>query len=608
MQLVCVFNSLGLASLPAATQTLLTDCPAPSRQNARAFEPLSRWGPPHHFPTVGPHTPLPHSLPPAPCLSLPSLFPPTAPLFWPCSQVTYYTDGAAAPSVDGGTKLGAAFVHTPTATTFLIAPCGSRETQTITRAEGAAIYYALVHAATYHPSEPLVIFSDSLVCLFDVQLIMRRPQTMLENKHCSMFRSIHDLLRIRVQAGVLTCFQKVRAHVGIIGNEAADAGATEAMEDPTACQFSMSDVESQYFATLPAWPCAAVPPRPPPETQDAPSPWFFSDLNTSLKSHSSDMHPDVLSSTPTNCVTYRDVQQVHTISLPSLGNHMWHAASCTFAMIKNVLQIRYRLLWTAARAAQCRRPYITSAGVRTDGKCPLCPGASPPLDTAGHVLGSCAFPPFPAMRIARHNKALVLLHACIYQGSLGSCYTLMDATSLAHVPVGVSGTRLPLWMLPRSTTAVRVKFRPDLLMIVGLPTSQAPTRRLSATAFKALQAKCIVHLVELTYTHDTCYHDTLLRKEDQHALLVSTLTAAGWRVHPVHIVLLGTYGTIFSMIKPILRHLGVTGHAVAPLLRSLHVHAVTVAWSMVCARRKLERTNAFRSSPAIPLALHAYPP
>jgi hypothetical protein len=62
------------------------------------------------------------------------------------------------------------------------------------------------------------------------------------------------------------------------------------------------------------------------------------------------------------------------------------------------------------------------------------------------------------------------------------------------------------------------------------------------------------------------------------------------------------------LIQPALRHLGVTKFAVTPLLRSLHVHAVTVAWAMVTLRRKLERTNAFRSSPVIPLGLHDYPP
>lgn len=277
-------------------------------------------------------------------------------------------------------------------------------------------------------------------------------------------------------------------------------------------------------------------------------------------------------------------------------------------MIKTVLQIRYHLLWTAARAAQCGLSYITSAGTRTDGNCPLCPGASPPRDTAGHILGFCALPPFPAMRIARHNAALLHVQACIHQGSLGGCFTIMDATSRSCLPVGVSSTRLPLWMLPRYA-GDRDLFRPDILLIAGLPTTLAPSAPMCASALAALQTHCVVHIVELTYTHDSAYSSTLLRKHAQHVLLVQALTNAGWTVHaPVHVILLGTYGTIFSLISPVLRHLGVINHVVPSLLQRLHIHAVTTAHAMLTLRRRLERTPAFRSSPDLPLPIHDYPP
>ncbi len=147
------------------------------------------------------------------------------------------------------------------------------------------------------------------------------------------------------------------------------------------------------------------------------------------------------------------------------------------------------------------------------------------------------------------------------------------------------------------------------MLIAGLPTAAAPTEALSAAALAVLQATCVIHLVELTYTHDSCYEATLVRKRVQHDLLVLTLTRAGWRVHaPISVILLGKYGTIFSLITHVLRRLGVTGRFVTPLLRALHVHAVTVAGAMVSLRRRLERTRVFRSSPIVPLALHTYPP
>ena len=184
----------------------------------------------------------------------------------------------------------------------------------------------------------------------------------------------------------------------------------------------------------------------------------------------------------------------------------------------------------------------------------------------------------------------------------------MDATSRSCLPVGVTATRVPLWMLPHYA-GNRDLFRPDILLIAGLPTALAPTAPLLARDLASLQTRCVVHLVELTYTHDSVYSVTLLRKQAQHALLVQALTAAGWTVHaPVHVVLLGTYGTIFSLISPVLRHLGVTNHAVPSLLARLHDHAVTTAHAILTTRHRLERSPAFRSSPVLPLPLHDYPP
>ena len=41
---------------------------------------------------------------------------------------------------------------------------------------------------------------------------------------------------------LLFILQKVRSHIGIVGNEKADAGAAKALASPTSCQYTLQDV------------------------------------------------------------------------------------------------------------------------------------------------------------------------------------------------------------------------------------------------------------------------------------------------------------------------------------------------------------------------------
>jgi hypothetical protein len=158
------------------------------------------------------------------------------------------------------------------------------------------------------------------------------------------------------------------------------------------------------------------------------------------------------------------------------------------------------------------------------------------------------------------------------------------------------------------------RLRPDLLLIHGLPAATAPLHDavLSPAALSRLQSSCVVHILELGYTHDSCYSDTLSAKRTQHAELITLLVAAGWTLFsppdapPVpHVCLLGSFGTVFSIISPALSALGVPAVATPRLLRALHVHAVRFSFSIICARRRLERSSAFH--PSLP-HVHFLPP
>ena len=581
------------------------------------------WGPPTGFPADSPYPveqgfPLPHMDRPPLESTLPAHYPTTHTLCW-AHHPALYTDGACTTQPDGPNLLGAAFYCTTTGDTYLVEPCGKKETNTINRAELAGIYAALMHASeSCNPtSKTVTIFSDSLVSIYNTQRILRRPQTLVESKHYPLLLQIHTLIMQRAHAGHHTILQKVKSHIGIIGNEKADEGARDSMENPALCQFTLQGVNNQYLSTLPAWPCLASDPAQTPASatqqgnageMDQDGPYFLSNLTTSITEHVIRKCPDItdgpyLKPGP----VFLAQQALNSISLPLCNNHMWHTSACNFTVIRNILRVRYNLLWTAALAAKYNKPYQTKVGTCTNGCCPICPVAPPtpcPRDTVGHILGSCAHPEMHRCYIDRHNKSLSLIHAKISQGTKGGCFMIMDATSRADLPAGVSDIRLPQWMLPNVPPDVLSTFRPDLLLIDGLlsvddpflDADNAATATLLPAHLRCLQEHCTIHIVEFTYTIESSYDRTLARKRAQHAALVLALTAAGWTIHApqpaeyVHLIIIGSTGTIFSPIEEALLALGIPARKITKLLQSLHQFAVLYAASILRCRRRLENS------------------
>jgi hypothetical protein len=214
----------------------------------------------------------------------------------------------------------------------------------------------------------------------------------------------------------------------------------------------------------------------------------------------------------------------------------------------------------------------------------------------------------------------VLIHAKIVQGTKGGCLMILDATSRDALPQGVLDTRLPQWMLPYTSPAVLSTYRPDLLLIDGLLTVDAPfaddpapsgsadTRVLHPVTLKELQRRCVIHIVELAYTIESCFDDTLARKRAQHTALVIALTAAGWKLFEVkpseyvHVVLVGSTGVIFKHIHDVLLALGLNARKIPKFLESLHIFAVQYAAAIVRCRRRLENTeSAFH--PTLPVLM-----
>lgn len=113
-------------------------------------------------------------------------------------------------------------------------------------------------------------------------------------------------------------FQKIKSHIGILGNEAADVGAKLALTAPlTDFAYDFHAFGSGYLASLPAWPCSSLP--------NTSRLSFLSNLTTDISSHLLDACPTLTDgSKPTWGTKGYDTYQTLTTSLlPLPSNHMW---------------------------------------------------------------------------------------------------------------------------------------------------------------------------------------------------------------------------------------------------------------------------------------------
>ena len=540
--------------------------------------------PPHGFRVVSTATlhPAIHTPPHPPDVpTLLPLFPLVYDLYWTDKPICY-TDGSCLKPDKGPNLLGAAFFDRTTHTAFTVNPNGNGCTNTITRAELAAICAALLfYNSRLELNTSLTIFTDSLASIYLIQKALHYPSALRECKHVLLLRAIATLLLQRTRQHCFTTVCKVKAHAGISGNEIADKYAALALVTPGQCTFRMSHDTNDYYAALPAWPVSA--------SGSAMFDWF-DDLTQKINDHVVNSCPYITAGT-THSGYYSNLQDAMIANAePVVADWLWKSSvSRSWSILKTIYSIRFGTLWTAALAQRICKPYNTAHSFISNGSCPLC-GAF--LDSSGHILGSC--PLLHGCYITRHNKALVMIHDAVMSGSLCNAFIILDATAHSRLPTGVVANRLPTWMLPGTSASQIAIFRPDLLVVQGLTPAIVDSHNMhDPSVLHHFQQSCIIHILELGYTSDASYVTNLSQKHFQHIKLCRALVAAGWSLGshhstPYHIILLGMTGHVFKPCLDTLSQLGISRQTAITLMLKLVVHAARSAHSVICMRRRLE--------------------
>ena len=522
-----------------------------------------------------------------------------------------YTDGSRREFPDASFVTGGGVhrksVHAPIHLTVRTNTAG--ENNTINRAEAASIYVALQEC---RPDHDEVIATDSKCSMDKIAKHMRDPALTVNDIHRPMLQAITELLVQRASNCVKTTLMKVKSHIGVRGNEQADQLANTAAEliaegkpvDRDVAQSHCENFDNKF------WPQA----KKTADSDDQPCMQNVRNLDDALQN---EIHTKLkLGQSNQDSIYFRSWQQIQSVTAAKYSNAFWDMPAITEPMKVNLLKSRCGRLWNKKLAFMFNMPYLNGEPVAKDTKCLLC--GNP--DSAGHILGHCQHKELKAHYIARHDMAMRKIIKEVMKGQSGSHFIIADVGQLEGLrQLGVHSKRIPEFVLhdrnlPQSYMAaqnrnvtsdngpeqIRNKLKPDL-MIVEMSAIEheqhmqhATMAQLSPQMLDGKPRK--VWVAEAGYCSDTMYEDKLKEKELQHKRLQEALSAYGYEVIVVPIIL-GFYGTIFTTTVQSAQTLGVERARVNRLMNTLHAHAITSLHTIVKLRRKLERSPTNRRRP-----------
>ena len=479
-----------------------------------------------------------------------------------------YTDGSVVKPRSGtGAALVGAAVFMPCAPgtgqpmTHLVAPGGDGPSNTITRAELAAVYAGLSLGAT-------TIMSDSAAALWLIRRAVVEPMTLRRHLHRPLLEAIVDLIRA---AGSPVTLLKCKAHSGLYGNEMADRAAKLAGmgRSDMACEVAAHPFEPMY------WPVRRDEEDDTAEHTPAKKHiHYLGDLSKGLRAAAKETCS--LGSAPTDglCATaWRDtIPHTHR----ELSNGFATGSAIGLATKRRVWKARCRLIWNK----KLEKLYNKQG----DDRCPLC-GQQ---DGTRHILGGCSA--LAGLYTERHNAVgRLILKALRLHSSEGAEIVQHDvgsAAKLANDGVGstcsrmVPASTLPDEVLARHGCARSDCSRPDITLDSKSAERNEPRRN----------EPRFIRLVEIKVCNDTDDRPAWGRAETQHEALLHMLRSLHGRDRVSLIPLLfGSAGTIFTSTRASLLGLGLSPSAADRTLAKIHTTLCRHLHSIGGARRAKER-------------------
>lgn len=516
-----------------------------------------------------------------------------------------YTDGSCRQH-ESGQCTGAAVIGTYLGLTTKLAvdPKGRGETNTINRAELAAVHQGIVWAGNLEPRPThLTIYTDSLCTIAGVRRHLCAPQSGRFDVHKALLEATVDAMKALASTGCEIHIKKVKSHIGVRGNEEADRIAKMAAEAIAKGKQAVQDCEWLAEATTAAarqgviWPAKQGNPGEP--SQPLPN------LTDAVHSVCADACEQIYGGPVAG--VYASLWRKVAPVLRKESDSMWGSRDMSWRQRLVALKCRWGCLWTAKRARMIGKQYMGAAvNVNAEGKarCPLCEGA----DGATHVLGGCSHPAMQGLYVKRHDDAVKMIHEAICSGGLQKAAVMMDAGKRAELPGDVVNTKeaLPTWVTrlsPRHTTATLPYITaPDIVIFHDI-THKEVDHMLNSNERMRLGQR--VTIIEVGYCSDTDALSKLAEKQEQHRVLVDTLNTLGFRAKS-YAIPLGNTGMVYKVVQELSMVYNTTQDlsiacttdtsALKRMCRRLSKHATRYAHTIVVARRQHEHDRTTKTT------------
>jgi len=244
----------------------------------------------------------------------------------------WYTD-VSKKSSEGKELIGAGVSNESRGVALRIDAPGRGATNTITCPELVAILVTMRQIENLTTHETIATNSQASTFMIHRQLYV--PHKLADCKHKEILQKIVEILLHRASQGAETTFVKVKSHIGILGNEAADKLAGDAT-DSSLCHQAVS-VGNKGLKDM-FWPMKTVQAA----RQDRPAvTWQVGNLNSDVKKTVSPLCQTGDANATIYSKAWNDLQP-HTLSEPN--NAFFNSTAVTFQEKKNTLKARYGTL------------------------------------------------------------------------------------------------------------------------------------------------------------------------------------------------------------------------------------------------------------------------
>ena len=496
--------------------------------------------------------------------------------------LTKYTQMAAnwsrAPSVLVSTVPGL-----PHTSQWSIKPDGyDLQLHTVLRTELVALLYGILFA---HPDHDIHVFTDASTALFLVRLVLHTPERLRINKHRALLTMIAHAICCRATSNTIH-LHKVRAHIGVTGNEKADqlakaAAALELDEDDAATPSNVTPPTGNTCSCLFKHAHALHPSigtnwvqhlvlHEPAEGEVKVEWQNVDNLKQPIKTQSTRVHTSYIRKHSGLMIT-----QLFTLHhsppgiLPQSFTTQWHP-SFPQKLCRAGLDFRFDT-WLLRKHRHRYEPLRFPSD-----HCVLCPAGIP--EGLAHALGQCMHPNTHALVCRRHGDSVHIIKTALTQHR--NCVLLEDAEGHARISYLPNGKYYP-WLLPSGNQLSK----PDLLVI---PTLEAHHTALTR---EARQAHTVL-LLEWFHTYDANLHARQRVREHDHDGLAHELRQAGWKAVLVFSMGIGHSGLLPGNFPTFLTACGLPASRHAPLITALVRHTLFSNMRLLAIRAQAERALA----------------